>query len=386
MFHFGSEAACAPDPMDRTETTGSPLRVLHATPSFGLGGREIRIVELMNLGGAEFSHQLVALDGDTSARERVVPGTELEILSAPGGGGPFGRWKAIRAFLRVRKPDVVATYNWGSIEWVVAAGSLGLPVVHHEDGFGPEEVIARLRRRSMFRKFAFRWADRVLAPSKVLIGIAETEWGLGAPKLLYVPNGVDLERFAPVNRDSDGPVRIGCVGRLRPEKNQVLAIEAMAQCSHRGRLHLRLVGDGPDREALEERVAELGLGEKVTFVGAVDDTAPEYRELDVFLIPSKTEQMPISLLEAMATSLPVVGADVGDVRAMLASENADDRFVVTPDDVSALAAAIDRVAADENLRKRLGRANRENCERRFEREACYLAYLDAYRAVVEQKR
>ncbi|MEO0478494.1 MAG: glycosyltransferase [Planctomycetota bacterium] len=360
-----------------------PLRCIHATSSFALGGREIRIAELINLAGGSAEHEIVALDGRTDASERIEKGIEVTYASPPGGRGPFGRIRSIRALLRVRRPDLVLTYNWGAIEWIVAAGSLGIPVVHHEDGFGPDEVEKRLRRRNAFRRFAFRSATAVIVPSIVLRSIAQDEWGQSSPRLHYLPNGVDTERFRPGDAKpvrADERLVIGCVGRLRGEKDQASAIRALARCQHRDRLRLVLVGDGPFEDEWKALAVSEGVAEFVDFRGPVRDSAPCYREFDVFAIPSKTEQMPISLLEAMATCLPIVGTDVGDVSAMLSDANRGAELLVPPGDSNALARVFDAVVELGEARPELGASNRDRVKRDFERESCFGAYLEVYRA------
>ena len=110
--------------------------------------------------------------------------------------------------------------------------------------------------------------------------------------------------------------------------------------------------------------------------GVVPDPAPEYRAFDLFWLSSDTEQMPLSLLEAMASGLPVVATDVGDVARIVAPENR--RFVVPAGDADALARAFDELAADAGLRAELGSANRERVVQEFEIGECYGRYVELY--------
>jgi glycosyltransferase involved in cell wall biosynthesis len=146
------------------------------------------------------------------------------------------------------------------------------------------------------------------------------------------------------------------VGLIRKEKNQALAVEAFARARCRGAARLRLVGDGPERAAVAALAAARGVADRVDFVGMVDDTAPEYRAGDVFLNSSSTEQMPLSLLEGMASGLPVVATDVGDVRAMVDECNRD--WIVPANDADRLARAMDAAFDDPDARTQRGAANR----------------------------
>ncbi|MBK8977007.1 MAG: glycosyltransferase [Planctomycetes bacterium] len=353
---------------------------LHVTPSFGLGGREMRAVQLIGLAGPAIRHTVVSLCGPLDALERVAAGLRVDGVAGPPPGtaaGLFARLGAMRRYLRALQPDLLLTYNWGAIEWVLGARMAGLrAVVHHEDGFGPDEAQRLLPRRNLFRRAVLRYARAVIVPSRRLEAIARGAWGQPAARVRYLPNGVDLERFRPAPRTARTEVVFGCVGGVRPEKNQVLAVEALARCACRERARLRIVGDGPDLALVQQRAGELGVADRCEFVGAVADTAPEYRELDVFVIPSRTEQMPLALLEAMAGGLPVVGCDVGDVAQMV--DPANRAWIVPPLDAAALAAAMDAAASDPAARARLGAANRARAEAEFELATCYGRYLATY--------
>lgn len=340
------------------------------------------MVELMGMLPRSVTHVLLALDGDRRALDRLPVDVVREIVPAPSSAGLLARLRGMRRTIREQNADLVLTYNWGSIEWVLAATFRRLcPVIHHEDGFGPDEVAAQVPRRRRLRRWVLPRANAVVAPSRVLCSIAETTWGIREPKLRYLPNGVDLARFSvPVDRERgvrrDGAVVFVCVGGIRKEKNQALAVAAFARTRCRARARLRIVGDGPERESVAALAQELGVADRVDFTGNVLDTAPQYREAEVFLIPSRTEQMPLSLLEAMASGLAVVGTDVGDVKNML--DEANRRFVVPPGDAAALAAAMDELESDGALRADLGRRNRTRVEQEFDREDCYGRYCELY--------
>ena len=187
------------------------------------------------------------------------------------------------------------------------------------DGFGPEERATQIPRRVLTRRMALRRTPVVL-PSRNLVRIATEVWKLPPRVIRYVPNGVDLARFSTGGdqRGAAEPV-IGTVAALRAEKNIARLLRASPRCRS-GRLVI--VGDGPERAALEALAAALGVAERVRFAGHHQDTAAFYAQFDVFALSSDTEQMPLSVIEAMASGLPVVSTDVGDVRLMVAEANA----------------------------------------------------------------
>ena len=354
--------------------------LLHAAPSWSEGGRELRAVQLMAMLGSGYRHVLYAHDACYDALRQVDPSVCWERIDVDLSGGLGARTRAMRETIGRHAPDALLTYNWGSIEWLLAARRVGFgAVIHHEDGFGPDEVQRRLLRRNLARRFLIRHVQALVVPSEGLASIARREWGAGE-LLRYFPNGVDTERFRPApQRAADGDVVFVCVGRLRPEKNQRLAVAALARADCRERARLVLVGDGPDEVDLRAEIAALGVAGRVDLVGKVEDTAPHYRDADVFLIPSNTEQMPLSLLEAMASGLAVAGTDVGDVRSMLAPENRT--ALVDVGDVDGLAQQMDALARDPALRMALGEANRARAVSEYDREACYGRYCELYARV-----
>jgi glycosyltransferase involved in cell wall biosynthesis len=169
----------------------------------------------------------------------------------------------------------------------------------------------------------------------------------------------------------EGPL-IGTVAALRAEKNIARLLRAAALLRAEGvAFRLLLVGDGPERPELEALAGGLGLGGCTRFAGHVPDPAALYRGLDLFALSSDTEQMPFSVMEAMASGLPVAATGVGDLRAMLAPENLP--YLATRED-AALAAALRPLLADAALRRRLGAANRAKAERDYDEETMFARY------------
>ena len=168
---------------------------------------------------------------------------------------------------------------------------------------------------------------------------------------------------------------VATVAALRAEKNLQRLLLAFAAATRRpGRLvpaRLVIVGDGPERPALQALAVDLGIMQCVSFAGHVADPAPLYAGFDLFALSSDTEQMPIAVIEAMAAGLPVAATDVGDVRSMLAEANAP--FVVARDD-AALAAGLGSLLDDTDLRARIGAANRARAREMFDQERMFAAY------------
>ena len=341
--------------------------LLSVFAGFGVGGQQVRFTTIANRLGRSWRHAIVAMNGDVSCRERLdssldVSFPDLRTGTDPRlGGNPVGLHRRLRAALRALQPQTLLTHNWGTIDWALA-NRFPRPLVAHvhaEDGFGPEEAQRQLRRRVWARRVALQ-RSVVILPSQTLHRLAEQTWRLRPATLRHVPNGIDLQRFGGVRLDrpaewplAAGGVVVGTVAALRPEKNLPRLLHAAAQQPED--IRLVIVGDGPDRAALERLAATLLPPGHVVFTGHRADPSSSYRHMDIFALSSDTEQMPLSLLEAMASGLPVVSTAVGDVGVMLAPAN---RPFAVPLDEAALADALARMAADPALRARLGADNR----------------------------
>lgn len=350
---------------------------LHVFPSFDPGGMEVRAAMVMDRLPRPDRHTVVAMSGRTGCAARVRQ-ADLTLLAAPPKGSFLATARAMAARIRELRPDLVLTYNWGAIETVLGCRLAGQrALIHHEEGFGVDETERLLRRRVWMRRWLLRGAAAVVVPSRGLAGVARARWKVSASKLHHLQNGVDLSRFAGVPRAPRAPVVVGAVAHFRPEKDVPALVEAFSRCAHRGQAELLLVGDGVERARAEALARERGIPERVRFAGAVQDTAPLYAQMDVFALSSRTEQMPLVVLEAMAAALPIAAPAVGDVAAMVADANRP--LICAPRDPTALAASLDQLLADAALRQRLGAANRARCVAEFELGARLDAHLQLYR-------
>lgn len=351
-------------------TAAIPL-IVHVFPGFGVGGAQVRFAALANYFGPAFRHIVVSLDGNLACRERLRPDLDISFpaIAAPKRAMLANAWR-FRRLLRNWLPALLVTNNWGAIEWAMANLPPIVRHVHIEDGFGPEERSRQLRRRTLLRRLVLARSTVVL-PSQTLRRIALDLWRLSPARVRYIPNGIDLARFEtlPPRRAPDEPPVVGTVAGLRAEKNVARLLRAFAVVTPPARLII--VGDGPQRADLQALAATLGLGERVRFTGHIENPAPLYAGFDVFALSSDTEQMPLSVIEAMAAGLPVAATDVGDVRAMLTEENAPYVGGLSDGD---LTRALDALLQAPALRARIGAANQAKARAAFNESAMFAAY------------
>lgn len=221
----------------------------------------------------------------------------------------------------------------------------------------------RVRLLRATRTAALRRARRVIVPSAYLREIA-VGWGLVPQRLLVVPNPAPEPPLLPSRADARatlgiGGFALGTAGRLTAQKALGDALEALARVPG---VELLVLGDGPERPALERHTAELGLSERVRFLGAGsrEDVVELFRAVDAALLTSAWENLPHTLLEALAVGTPVIATAVGGIPEVVV--DGVNGLLVPAHDVDAIAAAIERLAADDTLRASLAASARPSVE------------------------
>jgi glycosyltransferase involved in cell wall biosynthesis len=238
---------------------------------------------------------------------------------------------------------------------------------------------------------SYLWADRLMSPlTTMTVCVAESERRAGlrartcrAGRTVVIHNGVELERPRRPPGPAGAPVTLVSVGRLRPPKDFTTLVRAVAALDP-GSARLRIAGDGPDRTAVATEVARLGLDGVVELLGTRGDVDELLAGADLFVLSSDSEGFPMSVLEAMATGLPVVASAVGGVPELV--RDGETGVLVPPRDSAALAGAIRRLVADPALRDQLGEAGRRRVEREFSLARFRREHLEIYRAAVRPKR
>jgi glycosyltransferase involved in cell wall biosynthesis len=364
-----------------SEREAPPRHLVHVFPSFAVGGSQSRFLQLVKNGPDRYHHTVLSLDGATEMQSRISPELPVTVVHpALDKSSGLRSWLHCRNYLRQFRPDMLVTYNWGAMDWCLSNRIAPLARhVHIEDGFGPEERKSQLRRRVWGRRLALSGSNSmVVVPSQSLARLARESWKIPSANLRYVPNGVDCARFQGASERAPGPLVIGTVAALRPEKNLARLIRLFdAFVTRRPQSQLVIVGDGPERQKLEALAAATGRGDRILFTGATLTPEREFARFDIFALSSDTEQMPLSVLEAMASGLPILSFDVGDVGAMVAEENHSQAAIPLAND-DAFLRHMGELAERGPLRRRLGMANRERARTMFDQQLMLQRYFELF--------
>lgn len=304
------------------------IRLLHVFSTFAVGGPQIRFAQLANALSGQYRHTIISLDGADQAMSRLATDVQAEFLPMPALKAMSlpQRLHTIHRLISRHQPDILMTYNWGAIEWAFCNRLLRrCRGIHWEDGFSPDEASQLYRRRNLFRRHALSGDTQVVVPSNTLMAIARQHWQIPEQRLHYFPNGIAMPETLQKKQPSAVTTLI-TLASLRAEKNLHRLIDTFA--SHAPYSRLLIGGDGPMLTELETYIAARNLTHTVRLAGRIDDVWGFLAQGDIFCLSSDTEQMPLSVLEAMATALPIVATDVGDVKTIVAAENTP--FVVPP--------------------------------------------------------
>lgn len=362
--------------------------------SFGVGGGERVALDLAS-GQQREGVEVLALSleeppGGAMAAEYGARGVEIvrvhkKARGALSGVDPSLWWRLSTEFVR-RGINIVHTHNPLPLIYGAPASFFARAgCVHTKHGAN-----AMPAKRRVLARAAARFCDAYVAVSQTTAQQAARDRDVAAGKLLTIENGIDLSRFAPsaearaaaraaLGLPADAFV-VGTVGRLVREKNQAALVRAMAPLLSPA-LRLVIAGDGEERAKVADAVAALGDRARfVSLLGARGDTPIVYAALDLFALSSDSEGLPLVIIEAMASALPVVSTAVGGIPAAVVEGVTG--TLVPAGDVGALSARIGDLAASPALGVRWGTEGRRRALSRYSAERM----VDDYFAVYERIR
>ena len=367
--------------------------VVHVVYRFDTGGLENGIVNLVNhMPEGAYRHRIVALTEVTDFRLRIArDDVETVALHKPPGHGVRVYPQMFR-LLRSWRPAIVHSRNLAALEMALPAWAAGVPVrIHGEHGRDVDDLDGSRVRYQRVRRAYRPFVDHWVALGNDLAGYLRQRVGVPAARIDCLYNGVDGARFRPA---AGGRARIpgcpfgaagewivGTVGRMQTVKDQTLLARAFVLAIERAPalrdvLRLVMVGEGPLRAASQHILDGAGLGALAWLPGERADVSEVMKGLDCFVLPSLAEGISNTILEAMASGLPVIATDVGASADLV--EGGRSGELVAAGDAEALAAAIVRLAADRQAAVAMGAVGRRRVEARFSMQAMVDGYQGLY--------
>lgn len=383
--------------MNSSSPSKSPL-VVHVIYSLGVGGLENGLINLINnMPRDRYRHAIVCLHRSTDFAKRIQ-GSDVSIYSLDKKPGKdLGLYVRLGRLLRQLKPDIVHTRNLTALEGqVVAAITVPARRVHGEHG--REVDIAGLNiKYNLLRRMIRPFVHRYITVSRDLERWLVDQIGVEPSRIRQIYNGVDSQKFRPWRKEDPAPpwqakfandqhVIIGSVGRMAAIKDHLTLVRAfimlIQQHPHlRETTRLVIVGDGPCRENCTQLLAQAGLSDCAYLMGERSDVAELMRAMDIFVLPSLGEGISNTILEAMATGLPVLATQVGG-NPELVHASVTGRLVPA-DAPQAMAQALFDYVNDAQLRASHGSAGRAIIERQYSLPAMVSAYMQTYDAVLQ---
>ena len=376
-----------------------PLRVCYVVSHFypnASGAERQALAQGVELAGRGHEVHVVTRFIEGKPVDDEHGGVQIHRWVKPSTRGPLFALSfvagVIRALVKLRpKYDLIHTHQG---LWEAIATGLGRDFLENapilvqpasSGYYGEAEELARTKGFPILRRLAIR--NPMFAAISEDI---ERQWhALGVPndRIVRTASGVDAEHFRPDPSSvaaslPEGP-KVLFTGRLHPQKNLDVLLNAWPDVVKSSPATLVLVGDGVDRKRLEEKAKRLGVANSVHFTGAVDDPAEYLRAADVFVLPSVAEGMSNSLLEGMASGLPCIASEIGGNIDLL--DHGRTGWLVAPDDRPGWTEAILRVLQDAALGRFVGGEARRRIEHEFALPVVVDRYLDIYRQMLARE-
>ncbi|WP_081621700.1 TIGR03088 family PEP-CTERM/XrtA system glycosyltransferase [Thioalkalivibrio sp. AKL12] len=388
-------------PVAKAVREGDPRPcVAHVIHRLDIGGMENGLVNLINHMPADrFRHAIICMTDYTDFRLRLQrEDVSLHALHKREGKDPrvhVRLWQVLRAL----RPDVVHTRNFGTLEAQVTAALAGVRArVHGEHGWDVGDLDGTRDRNRRLRRLVRPLVGHYIALSQHQKGYLRDAIGVSPSRLSHIFNGVDIDRFAPASGGfvspapdgfrSPGTFVIGSVMRMQAVKAPLDLARAFVALRERipevfPRLRLVMIGDGPLRAEVHEFLEQAGVAEQVWIPGAREDIPDCLRTLDLFVLPSLAEGICNTILEAMATGLPVVATDVGGNPDLV--QPGETGALVPAGDPDAMARALMAYPGDASRTAREGQAARARAEAAFSMEAMVTGYMAVYDRVLARR-
>lgn len=357
------------------------IRILHLAPHMNFGGAETMIYNLVkNTDKKKFEPMVATWLGGGLADNLEKEG--IKVFQVPAIPKSL-RLNALRRLIRRENIDILHTHLFiaGFYGRLAAIGSGRLRVIrtHHGMTFKTKTI-----RRIVFETLLYPFSSYNTAVSDSVIQHLNAVLKWNPDRMRLIRNGIEIERFRAKRDGIHDPMTIVAAGRLSKEKGFDVLLKALHLLSKKKRdFRCRLAGDGPEKTALLELRERLGLVDMIDFQGYVRDIAPLMKQGDLFVIPSHHEGLPLSLLEAMASGLPVIASAVGGIPDLLTP---DKGWVVPPGNPEALADAIETAFNNPDKALEMGQRGSVEVLNAYDIKKTAREYEDLYLQLLLKKK
>ena len=384
--------------MGNQETIGRPL-IAHIVFRLDVGGLENGLVNLINrLPAEQFDHAIICLKDYTDFRVRLQVDVPLFALHKQEGKD-LGLYRRLWLVLRDLRPHIVHTRNLATLEAQLPALFAGIKCrVHGEHGRDIDDVDGTNRKYRLLRRLFRPLVHRYVTVSHDLDSYLQRTIGIPGNRISQICNGVDTRRFFPaqttraelpvVGFASSGSIVIGTVGRMEAVKDQTTLARAFVKLTDqvsngRHRLRLVMIGDGTLRQHVRKILEGAGCADISWLPGSRDDIPEILRALDIFVLPSLAEGISNTILEAMASSLPVVATKVGGNGELVVE--GETGYLVPRNDPQAMTDAIRRYIDQPELMKLHAARARARAREEFSIDEMVLSYTALYDDILKSK-
>ena len=368
------------------------IKILHVIDSLGWGGMERVVIDVANgLDRAQFEQTICCISRRGEAAGLLRDDVRCIDLGK-GAQADYLMPLKLAQVIRRQQPDIVHSQSWSGVDAAIAQTmTCGARLIHSEHGRNLPHIYAEPLKRRIARRCLYQKADAVFAVSAELRDYYCRETGFHAERMRVIPNGVDMRRIDEADRvgvreelgiATDDFV-IGTVARLDATKDTITLARAFARLSKHSGLKLLIVGDGSERARLERFAAESGLTSAIIFTGARHDVPRLLSAMNVFALPSLSEGLPITVLEAMAARLPVVATNVGALSELI--KEGVTGFLVEPQQEEAMADRLMRLSTTRELAVPFGIEARHKVEREYNLDLMLHRYAELYFSVLQNK-
>ena len=378
------------------EASQAPL-IAHILYRFDVGGLENGVVNLINrIPETQYRHVIISLTDATDFKQRISR-KDVDIYCLhKKPGHDFGLYYRLWKLLRQLRPDITHTRNLAALEMVAIAMLAGVKRrIHSEHGWGMNDLHGANRKHQWLRRYMSKFTHCYIGLSKHIINYLHDGVGIPSSKLTQIYNGVDADRFMASESNhvcealpagfTEDTIMIGTVGRMEAVKSQttladafILLNQACPEVKHK--LRLVMIGEGDLRQQALDKLLQAGLEQQCWLPGSRDDVPQIMNNMDIFVLPSRNEGISNTILEAMATGLPVVATRVGGNPELVMEDITG--MLIPSDNPQEMMLALKKYVENQSMREQHGRAARQQIAKNFRIEHMVNNYLSVYNSLM----